>query len=489
MNISRNFQLILFILLAASPSIFSAETDLLSNVLDVADNSVSQEEQNHSSLKLSGQNTLLGIGPLAGEGLDRETAPTLENRIQLSFDQGQGLALAAGLELHSRMEKVGGAYQLRHDLRLGKTYVGLYSLDGIWSLYLGWLNFSWGAADRISPIDILNPLDLNLSPRRQRKLSVLGLQFQLQPLRWLGLEAVYLPFYQTNQLDVLTKLGSRLPANSKAILDKNEQDFSEPTLGARIRFYLPNFDIGLSYLFAPDAALSPAPKLNFNAVAQMYLLDTLRLKREQLHHWGFDLRLAFSQWSLWLDTAFTLNTAWQPGSYAVRSPKLSSVLGIELYYGPEQKFYANFQYGVRWLPDYRLSSPSLPRPGKTERDYQNYYLYQFSDYLAAYREGLLQRFMLHMAFPFELLGMAKPLNVSPELKITYELPLLFAGVARHHIYLNPELELSWDWQTSALHSLQFGLALGLEWFAQIEQDTIERGRYTNQVYLELRLLW
>ena len=448
------------------------------------------------TLKLRGEHKLFGLLPFSDEGFIGPNTFTLENQIQLSFDPGKGLALAAGLDIFSSIKRTGLSSELKHEFHLNETYIGLYDLKGIWNLYIGWQTFSWGTADKISPIDILNSRDMRFSlPSRQRKLPVLGAEFQLQPTPWLGLELIYLPFYKDNQIDVVSNLNSRLPKGSKTEFEQTELDFREPTLGGRIKFRLPNWDIGLSYIFAPDAALSPQPqtRLDANLLSprdQRYMLNTLKLKREQLHHWGLDLRLAFDQLNFWLDTAFSLNTDWQPGSYEVRSPKLSGVLGAELSYGPEQKFYANFQYNINWLPDYRVEHPEPNAASWNNTDWQNYYLYQFNDLLAGYRAGLLQRFVLHLAFPFTVSPSGtRPINFSPELNLAYDLPLLYRerNESGHQLYINPELEISWDWQTNQTHSLRWGIAMGLEWFAQLEKDA--ENYYKDQMYVELRLLW
>ncbi len=475
---------------------FEQDTDLLSGFVapELLLEKQTSSKELKSSVKLEGEHILLGAIPTAEDSLVGEVAPALVNQVQLSFDQGQGLALVAGLDLQSRLGQIGQSSQLKHQLRPLETYVGLYDLNGIWSFYLGWQNFGWGAADKISPIDILNSRDLQPSPRRQKKLAVLAAQFQLQPLPWLGFEAVYLPFYQGNQIDILSQLNKELASmKAKAVLDKTELNFDEPTLGGRLRFYLPNFDIGLSYLFTPDDNLTASvSNLKFDG-GKGYVKELLELllKRKQLHHWGLDLRLAFPEWSLWLDTAFALDTEWELGSYTVRSPKLSSVLGADFNYGPDKKFYTNFQYSLRWLPDYQDSYSGIP---KTKWDFKNLYaLLQFNNKLANYNEGLLQRFILHMAFPFTINTTNTEnnsiLNLISVFNLAYDIPLLYKGVGAHHIYINPELEMSWDWQTSITHSLQLGLAIGFEWFAKLEQEAVNRGYYQDQIYLELRLLW
>ena len=476
-------------------------------------------------LSLSAEHTLLGGGALSEVSSLSEPSlqPRMENRVQLHFDQNKGLALAAGLRWHSLLKEntQNGQIVWQNELNFDETYAGFYSLQGLWSLYLGYQYFSWGAADRISPIDILNPRDLRLSPRRQEKLSVLGAQFQWQPVSWFGLEAVYLPFYRDNQIDTRAALKGPL-----ALMQFNKKfpqflgsalDFRKPTLGGRMRFDLrgqkTSVTLGMSYLYAPDSALTPKIKVKratkqAGAPLPFFAADELELEREPLHHWGFDLRFAFPSWSLWLDSAFSLNPKWSAGSYATRSPKFESVAGIDFQYGPQQRFYANFQYGLRWLPDYRESLDSLDYPSTDLRPfginqtlpfqvnrkqdyYRNYYLYQLNDSLAGYNEGLLQRFLLSLDFPFEPQTRNIAWSWILGLKLGYELPLLGGKNAMHQLYGNPELRFRWNWQTNPNHSIQLSLALGAELFAAFdEQNAPEQSkRYPSQLYLELSLLW
>ncbi len=462
-----------------------------------------------AGLKLKGEHRLSGALPLVNSGLtDPSLRPRLSNRLELSFDQGKGLSLTAGLELQSTMYKdKTGQLRMQHDWEPARLYVGLYDLEGLWSLNLGWQIFSWGSADQISPVDILNPRNLRLALRQQEKLPVLGAHFQLQPWKWLKLELAYLPFYRPNGLDMAPEAPTNgLKSQLSKLPPNNELDFSEPTLGARLQFFLPRSpqvaaDIGISYLYAPDAALlfrtQSSPQQNPSGTSDINQRQELR---EQLHHWGLDLRLALDQWSLWLDTGFSLNTAWEPGTYELRSPQLDIVAGAEFYYGSRQEFYTNIQYSLRWLPDYQ-SDRSYPR--------------QLSDSLAGYREGLLQRFLLHLDFPFSISAKSAgspPLNLMLGLNLTYELPLIYD--AKDHprrlgrFYLNPELKLDWDWQISTVQSVQLSLALGLEWIALLEFDQKLEiktpasnesganalsglGRYTasSAFYLELSVLW
>ena len=472
-------------------------------------------------LSLAAEHTLLGGGALSEVSSLSEPSlqPTMANQIQLRFDQNKGFALAAGLRWHSLLREnaqknADGQTKWQNELDFAETYAGLYSLQGLWSLYIGYQYFSWGAADRISPIDILNPRDLRLSPRRQEKLSVLGAQFAWQPISWFGLEAVYLPFYRDNQINMRAALQSpleRLQITKPLKFLGGALDFRKPSLGGRLRFYLPgqnaSINFGLSYLYAPDSALTPKIGLQRKEVSvpragqvPYFGADELELEREQLHHWGFDVRFAFPSWSLWLESAFSLNPNWEKGSYAARSPKLESVAGIDVQYGPQQRFYANFQYGLRWLPDFRQSlgyrstaAPgigSLPfELGKGQGYYRNYYLYQLNDALAGYNEGLLQRFVLNLDFPFE--PQTRNIGWVVGMKLGYEWPLLGGENAMHQLYGNPELRLRWNWQTNPSHSIQLSLAFGAELFAAFDEQNAPKQseRYPSQLYLELNLLW
>lgn len=489
--------------------------DDLGNLLDELE--LENEEQLRrflpDGLSLAAEHTLLGGGALSEVSSLSEPSlqPTMANKIQLRFDQNKGFALAAGLRWHSLLqENAAGQTKWQNELDFEETYAGLYSLQGLWSFYIGYQYFSWGAADRISPIDILNPRDLRLSPRRQEKLSVLGAQFAWQPISWFGLEAVYLPFYRDNQIDMRAALKSpleRLQITKPLKFLVGALDFRKPSLGGRLRFYLPgqnaSINFGLSYLYAPDSALTPKIGLQRKQVSvpggsqvPYFVADKLELEREMLHHWGFDVRFAFPSWSLWLDSAFSLGPNWGKGSYAARSPKLESVAGIDFQYGPQQRFYANFQYGLRWLPDFRQSlegyrsSGALPfELGKGQDYYRNYYLYQLNDALAGYNEGLLQRFVLNLDFPFE--PQTRNIGWVVGLKLGYEWPLLGGDNAMHQLYGNPELRLRWNWQTNPSHSIQLSLALGAELFAAFDEQNAPKQseRYPSQLYLELNLLW
>ena len=529
---------------AESPALEEEQSDLIGDDLgDLLDDDLGnllgelelEEEKERSllpdGLSLKAEHLLLGGGALSEVSSLSEPSlqPRMENRIQFYFDQNKGLALAAGLLWYNLLKEdpQSGQITWQSELDSGETYVSLYNLQGLWSLYLGFQYFSWGTADRISPIDILNPRNLRLSPRprlnrsRQEKLSVLGVKFQLEPISWFRLEAAYLPFYRDNQLDTraalkgpLALMGIKKPPKVLG----SALDFRKPTLGGRMRFDLRSQNVsvtlGLNYLYAPDSALTPKIKVKrakdpkTGNSLPFFVADELQLEREQLHHWGFDVRLGFPSWNLWLDSVFSLNPNWSKGSYATRSPKFESVLGMDVQYGPQQRFYANFQYSLRWLPDYRESLDSLdyqstdlqpfginqtlPFQVNRKQDYyRNYYLYQLSDPLAGYNEGLLQRFLLSLDFPFEPPTRNIAWGWILGLKLGYELPLLAGENAMHQLYANPELRFLWNWQTNPKHSIQFNLAFGAELFGAFdEQNSLDQSkRYPSQLYLELSLLW
>lgn len=80
-------------------------------------------------------------------------------------------------------------------------------------------------------------------------------------------------------------------------------------------------------------------------------------------------------------------------------------------------------------------------------------------------------------------------DVKATLNVAYELPLLQAGEREHRFYANPELQLRWNWETHRARNIQLGLSLGLEWFARLKSEQLQRGDYSDQLYLKLHLLW
>lgn len=70
-----------------------------------------------------------------------------------------------------------------------------------WDVRVGNQIISWGAADRLNPTDLWNPVDLT-DPFLSRKLPLLTARVDVHPaeIRWLGLEALFAPIFRQSRL-------------------------------------------------------------------------------------------------------------------------------------------------------------------------------------------------------------------------------------------------------------------------------------------------
>ena len=212
-------------------------------------------------------------------------------------------------------------------------------------------------------------------------------------------------------------------------------------------------------------------------------------------------------YGIWFDLSADIQQAnIKNDSNSVRNHRLNYVIGFDKFYGPNDDFYVNFQYGGRVAFGYDKSldykSTSLPMQmgggalpfelGKDKAYYQKYFDYQSKDKIGGINEMLLQSLTLKMEFPFTVNG----IEYKPMFLIAYYLPLIYdtSKIKRYGIfYLQSEFGFKFnDYLTfttglETIFSIQ--KAKGSKLKASYSDYDYSQFFADSQVYLGFKFAW
>lgn len=262
----------------------------------------------------------------------------------------------------------GEAWRSRAEVELGEAYVDLYL--GPVDLRLGQQIVSWGLSDLINPNDVVNPRDLRqglLAFDDDLRRPVLALRASYH-LRWLKVEAVWLPLFKSHRMDLygsdFALLGpgasSRLAQAEhqvERLLDPTLHPLAQPlflqtqrpaddltasTAGLRVAASHRGWDVALQYFFGWD--LSPSLSVDgqiyglamegrlfvddtINLAALLPLMEGRPLYRstfEHTHQVGLSVGKAFEH------VAVKLDVSYQPDRGFIRTDPVASPYGSDM---------------------------------------------------------------------------------------------------------------------------------------------------------------
>jgi hypothetical protein len=512
-----------------------------------------------SSLTISGEESLTVPIPADPENWNfgsEERSPVFSNLMGLEYRLGDAKFLS---EWHADLGGYGaagaGTDPWTDLLRItpGENYLSW--APGAFKFALGYQIFSWGPADGLNPTDNINPRDYSVGVQSS-KIPILAAAATWYPASSVSLDAVYVPheqrdifpadvaaeipaaaFYGYNlelsaaQIVELAAAIAADPPNQVTIIAQylyanaadiqrvpvpfdrsvNEtrlaDDPSAFLAAGKLNFHGTVLDASLSYLYDIDPFYTPTittaaytvneTGMPLGPIGTFYRISSISLERKRIHRIGFDLKGSVGPIGFWLENAWSQNPDWKVDSYTARSPGLSSVLGLDANWGPENAFYANVQAMVQWYPWFDKSfgtdyAGGLPdSTGIADQAYmEEYYYRSFTQRLGGQTEGLNVGASLALKFPFA--GDV----VTPTLAAAYVMPFEYddASVTRFgSLVLNPEIDIM---PMDSFH-IVIGASLDFAWVKSKSDGSISLdrtdnvGMYTpdNRVYIMARYVW
>lgn len=324
------------------------------------------------------------------------------------------------------------------------------------NIEMGYLYHTWGTADKFNPTDNLNPVDYSLGIDKE-KLAVLSAKVEFFPVDFLSLEAVYIPFLANNiyPFDYTAELKERLQTDNVTL---KEAAFDPKTfsLGGKVNFYLQYADFSFSYLYGMDRYLTPEFTLTpvtAGPATLFYNVGSLELKRKRVHHFGADFKTNVDRFGIWAELCYTMSEDYLMNRDDLKNHKLAWTTGFDFNYGPDDKFYMNFQYFGTYVPGYysslsndyketTLGGQELPYETMKEKSYyESYYNRALTEYLGGNTSGLEMGLAFNMKFPFDV----GHLSFEPSLTASYMIPIIYDRDARINygsLFIKPEFIFS-----------------------------------------------
>jgi hypothetical protein len=224
----------------------------------------------------------------------------------------------------------------------------------------------------------------------------------------------------------------------------------------------------------------------------------IKLVNERIHRIGFSTKTTIKSMAVWFESTYSISEDIKLDDLEKRNHNLSWTIGGDLNYGPDNRFYLNFQYTGKWIPkydntfytDFVKGQPDINELLGSE-NYLNDFLYRSLVYKLAYEnEALLNGFTLAMDF------MSSSEKFKPSLAVSYYLPSMYDEKEKTRygsLYLMPEISI---FPADAL-TFTLGLQFMKSWqkFAdsnEITNDDMDRiGMWVNDsnIYFKVNYLW
>ncbi|MBN2545846.1 MAG: hypothetical protein JXB50_08620 [Spirochaetes bacterium] len=387
----------------------------------------------------------------------------------------------------------------------------------------GFQFYSWGCADKINPTDNLNPRDFTKGLDSE-KLSLLSFYTGFFPFGFMSIEAVYVPFEQSDIFPVnwagkipkeffyeQTIISSPSPLIYDVIkLKSNRQqnklnfDPSSFLLGGKINFNTKIADFSFSYLYDFDPYYTPFIKVKkyqimFGAIPTgnySFKVNSVELIRKRLHRFGADFKTTVDRFGLWVELCYTMTEDYSMVLDSIRNHNLSFAAGFDFNYGPNKDFYFNMQMMGEYNPlfdknFYKDYEDGLPDSDEIDnKDYMKRYYYRaITNDIGTVRSGATLGLSINFKWPV--------LNslLTPSISAVYAVPVDYDWQhdARYgSMFLNPELDIM---PIDSLH-IKIGAHLFFAWHKLEDEeididynDEIGSFNYHNNIYLLVNYKW
>jgi hypothetical protein len=455
------------------------------------------------------------------------TVPKLFNTLGIHI-KNNNIELVSEWEFRGMADKT-GEWDSLSNIRIGENYIKWN--PGKINLGFGFQNYTWGVADELNPTDNLNPENYETGYKIE-KVPVLSASVKYYPASWWSLEGVYIPFEQTDEYFFDTRdeipaelfqeayfSGYDLPTQRPETSLKTTEDsvyyiypkynYESGILGFKSSFYTPSVDFSLSYMYDSDPFYTPQIELERYAVVisqeledylynnlseedasyiinqlsgyNTYRIKSAGLKRTRIHRLGFDVKTIVDRYGIWLESCYSITEDKNNNSYKIRNHDLAWTAGFDFFYGPNDRFYVNFQYAGKWIPgfdnqfytDYPWGMPD-ENYMDNEQYMEEYYYRALAQPLGIQTEGTTHGFMAQLEWSF-LNGKIKPV-----INGYYTLPVNYDKKEKKRygsLLLMPEIDFA---PGNSLH-LFLGTNLAYSWFRPAGSNTVKNNDHSDLI--------
>jgi hypothetical protein len=371
-------------------------------------------------------------------------------------------------------------------------------------LAFGYQIYSWGVADKVNPMDTLNPRDYS-SGVNADKIPVLSVDAVWYASDALSIEGLYIPYEQADiwPVDFAAQIASsglsQLGASSANVnYDSLGYDPSSYVAGGKLSYRSDAFDASLSYLSDIDHFYTPVAQIS-NASTGFYHISSIGLERKRIQRFGADAKTTVGKFGLWAEGAYSLTGNSGSSDYSARKSRLDYVAGFDLNYGPGDDYYLNIQYIGTWIPgfdssygaDYgSLSQVQLLANLASASYATEYYERSLVNGLGLENAGFVQGATVNLKW-----SLANG-TFTPQLTGVVTVPFQYdsSSITRlASLALNPEVDVM---PVDSFH-IKVGADLAYSWYKDptgnldLDTTTDEIGFYTpaNNVYLTILYKW
>ncbi|MDA8426902.1 MAG: hypothetical protein M0Z80_12270 [Treponema sp.] len=433
-------------------------------------------------------------------------SPAFRNEVGLTAKNGQ-LKLVSNWHFDLLPDVAGdqgqlGTWDTLTRLRPGENY--LEWDPSAFKLAFGYQIYSWGVADKVNPMDTLNPRDYS-SGVNADKIPVLSADAVWYASDALSFEGVFIPYEQADiwPVDFAAQIaGSGLAAlgasSSNVAYDSLGYDPSSYVAGGKLSYRSDAVDASLSYLSDIDHFYTPDIQIS-NAGTGFYHLSAVSLERRRVQRFGADAKTTIGKFGIWAEGAYSLTGNSGSSDYSLRKSRLDYVAGFDLNYGPGDDYYLNVQYIGTWIPgfdssygaDYGSLSPAQLAANLASAAYATEY------YERSLVDGLgLENASLVQGATFDLKWTLADGAFTPQLSGVVTVPFGYdsSSITRlASLALNPELDVM---PVDSFH-IKLGAELAYAWYkdsngdVNLDTTTDEIGFYTpaNNIYLTILYKW
>jgi len=460
-------------------------------------------------LRLSGSHEFDYRFPVYAEGWNYDgemKSPAFRNEAGLTVKNGQ-IKLVSNWDFDLLPDVSGAQGQLGDwdsltRLRPMENYVEWD--PSAFKLAFGYQIYSWGVADKVNPMDTLNPRDYS-SGVNADKIPVLSADAVWYASDELSLEGVYVPYEQPSSwpVDFAAQIaGSGLSAlgasSSNVDYDSLGYDPSSYVAGGKLSYRSEAVDVSASYLADLDPFYTPVVQIS-NASTGFYHIASIALERRRIQRFGADAKTTIGKFGIWAEGAYSLTGNSGSSDYSVRKSRLDYVAGFDVNYGPGDDYYLNLQYIGSWIPgfdsgygaDYgSLSQAQLLADLASASYASEYYERSLVNSLGLESAGLVQ------GATFDLKWALADGAFTPQLSGLVTVPFGYDGSSITRLAslaLNPEIDVM---PVDSFH-IKVGADLAYAWYKEsggdiaLDTTTDEIGFYTpsNNVYLTILYKW
>jgi hypothetical protein len=262
---------------------------------------------------------------------------------------------------------------------------------------LGFQEFFWGSADKINPVDNINPRDYTTGPDAE-KLPIFAASVKVYPVDRLSIETVFAPFDQSDI--VPANVADRIPAilfdrlrlqsvalsqsglviipeqvagTKKLTVNEPPLDLTSSLAGVRFKLMNNTLDIAASYIYDLDQFYTPEIALEQYSIIDSYTsivppltreiaaasgrtyaygLKKITLERRRIHRVGLDAKAVVDRFGIWGEVCYSITDKNKDRPYESRGDQIAWTLGCDFMYGPSDEHYVNIQQIGRYIRDF-----------------------------------------------------------------------------------------------------------------------------------------